>query len=133
MRGRRLDAALLAGTWPDRRIRCAAPAKTHRESSIPRLLTALARSDLVCARAVFMLDFSVANVVESATLVDHMQMHLKRQGAGARRRLRHASMPHAVCVDRRASVGGGTRACGGGGGILGAHVLECCVHGNYIL
>ena len=73
--GRRLRATLLAGTWPDRSIRCVAPAETHRKTSTPRLLTALARSDLVFARTVFMLDFSVANVVESATLVDHM--HLK--------------------------------------------------------
>ena len=78
-RGRRLDGTLLAGTWPDRSIRCVAPAKTHRNSSIPRLLTAMARSDLVCARAVHMLDFSVAEYsrVEDPGRVIHLHLKMR--------------------------------------------------------
>ena len=45
-------------------------------------------------------------------------------------RVSGVGMDHGECMAMRPIVGGGTRACGGGGGILGGHVLECCVHGN---
>ena len=71
-------ATLLAGTWPDRSIGCAARTKTHRKSTTRRLLTAMTCSDPVCARAVRMLYFSVAEVfVESVSLVIHLHLRAR--------------------------------------------------------
>ena len=112
-RHRRPREMLLAGTWPDRSIGCAARTKTHRKTTTPRLLTAMACWDPVCARAVHMLDFSPAEVCR----VEHAGDPPAAQGAGAQSLLRHACLPRAVCVDRHASAGGGrTCECGGTSG-----------------
>ena len=99
---------LLAGTWPDRSNRCVAPAKTHRKSYIPRLLTAMARSDLVCARAVDMLDVSLAEVCRAGD----------PGGPPAAPKARAHKHFFGTCVCRVDSAWIGARAWAGGG----AHV-----------